>query len=131
ASWDAHPVDFFVDYGLRVTINTDNRLITDTTVSKELWLCHLHYGWSLETIKEVLVAGFKSAFISYREKADLLKVITAELDAIQSPKGEQGNVTAAPVIYELREAREARDAKTPGSIVEAAPQAREGAEISH
>ena len=35
-SWETHPVDFFVDYGLRVTINTDNRLITDTTVSKEL-----------------------------------------------------------------------------------------------
>ena len=31
ASWEAHPVDFFVDYGLRVTINTDNRLMSDTT----------------------------------------------------------------------------------------------------
>jgi adenosine deaminase len=39
ASWETHPVDFFVDYGLRVTINTDNRLMTDTTVSKELFSC--------------------------------------------------------------------------------------------
>ena len=85
ATWEAHPVDFFVDYGLRVTINTDNRLITDTTVSRELWLCHKHYDWSLEQIKEILIAGFKSAFISYREKADLLKEITTELDRIQGP----------------------------------------------
>jgi adenosine deaminase len=85
ANWDAHPVDFFVDYGLRVTINTDNRLITDTTVSKELWLCHKHYQWSLDTIKEILVAGFKSAFIAYREKADLLKEITTELEGFQAP----------------------------------------------
>ncbi len=69
-SWETHPLDFFVDYGLRVTINTDNRLITDTTVSKELWLCHKAYGWSLDQIKEILVAGFKSAFLSYREKTD-------------------------------------------------------------
>ena len=84
-SWESHPVDFFVDYGLRVTINTDNRLITDTTVSKELWLCHKHYGWSLDTIKEVLIAGFKSAFIAYREKADILKELTAELETVVAP----------------------------------------------
>ena len=71
ASWETHPLDFYVDYGLRVTINTDNRLITDTTVSKELRLCHKHYGWSLQTIKEIIIAGFKSAFMPYREKADL------------------------------------------------------------
>lgn len=85
ATWEVHPVDFFVDYGLRVTINTDNRLVTDTTVSKELYLCHQHYGWDLEQIKEILIAGFKSAFISYREKADMLKEITAELASIEAP----------------------------------------------
>ena len=79
ASWETHPLDFFVDYGLRITINTDNRLITDTTVTKELWLCHQHYGWSLATIKEIIIAGFKSAFMPYREKADLLAEISAEL----------------------------------------------------
>jgi adenosine deaminase len=95
-SWEAHPVDFFVDYGLRVTINTDNRLITDTTVSKELWLCHKQFQWSLDTIKEVLVAGFKSAFISYREKADLLKEITAELGQIHAPSNGKSLAEAEP-----------------------------------
>lgn len=78
-SWESHPVDFFVDYGLRVTINTDNRLITGTTVSRELWLCHQHYGWPLATIKEIIISGFKSGFMPYREKADLLAEISAEL----------------------------------------------------
>jgi adenosine deaminase len=89
ASWEAHPVDFFVDYGLRVTINTDNRLVTDTTVSKELWLCHQHYGWSLATIKDVIIAGFKSAFMPYREKSDLLAEITAELATFAEPANGQ------------------------------------------
>lgn len=84
-NWAAHPVDFYVDYGIRVTINTDNRLITDTTVSKELWLCHQHFGWDLNQIKEIVIAGFKSAFLPYREKVDLLLKVTKELDKIQIP----------------------------------------------
>jgi adenosine deaminase len=87
-SWETHPVDFFVDYGLRVTINTDNRLMSDTTVSRELHLCHQHYGWSLQTIKEIIIAGFKSAFMPYREKADLVAEINQELSAFVDPRGE-------------------------------------------
>jgi adenosine deaminase len=86
ASWETHPVDFFVDYGLRVTINTDNRLMSDTTVTKELWLCHQHYGWSLQTIKDIIIDGFKSAFMPYREKADLVAEISRELASISDPR---------------------------------------------
>ena len=87
-SWDTHPVDFYVDYGLRVTINTDNRLISDTTVSNELYQCHKHYGWSLQTIKEIIIAGFKSAFMPYREKADLTAEVSRELAKFEDPRGE-------------------------------------------
>src|SRR5687768_5173114 len=96
-SFASHPVDFYVDYGLRVTINTDNRLITDTTVSKELWLCHKHYGWTLDTIKEILVAGFKSAFLPQREKADLLRAITTELAQFEAPSNGQRAQTDRPI----------------------------------
>ena len=87
-SWQTHPVDFYVDYGLRVTINTDNRLMSDTTVTKELHLCHQHYGWSLQTIKEIIIAGFKSAFMPYREKSDLLAEISRELATYGEPGGQ-------------------------------------------
>lgn len=123
SSWESHPVDFFVDYGLRVTINTDNRLLTDTTVSKELWLCHLHYGWSLDQIKEVLVAGFKSAFIPYREKADLLKAITAELEAIQAPTNGKSVESRAPVRADTGRIPEVRAAEALGTPSEAATEA--------
>jgi adenosine deaminase len=88
SSWDTHPVDFFVDYGVRVTINTDNRLMSDTTVTKELHLCHKHYGWSLQTIKEIIIAGFKSAFMPYREKADLVAEVSRQLTKFDDPRGE-------------------------------------------
>jgi adenosine deaminase len=76
----SHPLPFFYSYGLRVTINTDNRLMTNTTVSKELHLVHRTYGLELEDLKELIVDGWKSTFLPYREKADLLKRITRELE---------------------------------------------------
>ena len=87
-SWETHPVDFYVDYGLRVTINTDNRLMSDTTVSRELYMCARTYGWSLQTIKEIIIAGWKSAFMPYREKADLLAEVSRELAQYVDPRGE-------------------------------------------
>jgi adenosine deaminase len=62
--------------------------MSDTTVTKELLLCHQHYGWSLQTIKEIIIAGFKSAFMPYREKADLVAEISRELATFEDPRGE-------------------------------------------
>jgi adenosine deaminase len=77
----AHPLKFYFDYGLRVTINTDNRLITDTTVSHEYWIAHTELGLSLEDLTTIIVSGFKSAFLPFREKQDMLKAVNAEIEA--------------------------------------------------
>ena len=79
ANLQSHPLKFYFDYGLRVTINTDNRLITDTTVTKELWLAHRELGLSLEDLSTIIVSGFKSAFLPFREKQDMLREVNAEI----------------------------------------------------
>ncbi len=84
ASWATHPVDFYVDYGLCVTINTDNRLMSDTTVSKELWGCHLAFGWTRDDIERVVLGGFEAAFLPWREKQELVADIRRQLAAIQA-----------------------------------------------
>jgi adenosine deaminase len=94
----SHPLPFYLSYGLRVTINTDNRLVTDTTVSKELFLAHKHYGLSLADLKEIIISGFKSAFLPYREKADVLKEITRELETFQVPKGSEDTRRRADLV---------------------------------
>jgi adenosine deaminase len=83
--FESHPLPFFYTYGLRITINTDNRLVTNTTVSKELLLIHQLYGLGLADLKELIISGFKSAFMPYREKADLLKKVTRELEGFSEP----------------------------------------------
>ena len=75
----AHPLRFYFDFGLRVTVNTDNRLVTDTTVSRELWLCHAELGFTLEDLCTLVVQGFKSAFLPFREKQHLLVAVNREI----------------------------------------------------
>ncbi|MBS1152003.1 MAG: Adenosine deaminase [Myxococcaceae bacterium] len=79
ADLKSHPLKFYFDYGLRVTINTDNRLITDTTVTNEYWTAHREMGLSLDDLTTIMVSGFKSAFLPFREKQDVLKAINAEI----------------------------------------------------
>jgi adenosine deaminase len=75
----SHPLKLYQALGLRVTINTDNRLVTDTTVSKELWLCHTTMDISLSDVKSMILAGFKSSFLPFHIKQVYLRQVSQEL----------------------------------------------------
>ena len=75
-----HPLKLYFDLGLRVTINTDNRLITDTSVSKELFLVHREMRVPFPDIKAMILAGFKSSFQPFHEKQAMLRRVAVELD---------------------------------------------------
>jgi adenosine deaminase len=77
----SHPIKLYKNLGLRVTVNTDNRLVTDTTVSKELWLCHKVLGFSMADLKQVVLSGFKSAFLPFHVKQQYLRHVSDELRA--------------------------------------------------
>ncbi len=78
-SLESHPIRLYYNLGSRVTVNTDNRLITDTTVSRELYLLHTRMGFSLQDIKQIILNGFKSAFLPFHEKRRYLEKISQEL----------------------------------------------------
>ena len=75
----SHPLKLYHDLGIRVTINTDNRLITDTTVSKELWLCHTQMNMTVAEVKHMILNGFKATFMPFHLKQALLRRINKEL----------------------------------------------------
>jgi adenosine deaminase len=77
----SHPIKLYFNLGLRVTVNTDNRLVTDTTASKELWLCQTQMGLTLADIKQIILAGFKSAFLPFHVKQQYLRTVSDELRA--------------------------------------------------
>ena len=76
---EEHPIRLFYDLGLRVTVNTDNRMVTRTTVSEEYLHLHTALGFTLDEIKELIIMGFKSAFLPYAEKRALLSEVVNEL----------------------------------------------------
>lgn len=65
-----HPVRKMIDYGLSVSICTDNRLMSRTSVSKELKVVAQAAELNKAHLKNIVVAGFKGAFFhgSYNEK---------------------------------------------------------------
>ena len=71
-SIEEHPIREYFDRGLRVTVNTDNRLMSDTTMTQELALLVDGLGFDLEEIKKLLLNGFKSAFLRYPERKALI-----------------------------------------------------------
>jgi len=79
---ERHPFRFYLDLGLRVTLNTDNRLVTDTTVTDEYLLAATRFGMTVEELRWVMVNGLKSAFLPFRDKKMLLRRHTAAFDRI-------------------------------------------------
>jgi adenosine deaminase len=77
----SHPLKLYLSLGLRVTVNTDNRLVTDTSVSRELWLCHTQLGLSMRDLKQIILNGFKSAFLPFHVKQQYLRRASEELKA--------------------------------------------------
>jgi adenosine deaminase len=88
----SHPLKLYKNLGLRVTVNTDNRLITDTTVSRELWLCHTQMGLTLGDIRQIVLSGFKSAFLPFHVKQQYLRKVSEELNELCGAKAATGDL---------------------------------------
>ena len=77
-----HPIRTFRARGLRATVNTDNRLITDTTVSRELWLLHRDARLALSELIACVLDGWESAFLPHGTKQERLRQAVAEIERI-------------------------------------------------
>ncbi|MGI6393669.1 MAG: adenosine deaminase [bacterium] len=64
----SHPFKFYLDLGIRVAVNTDNRLITDTTMTKEYELLYNTFNLSPQNILDLVINGIKSSFIPFEHK---------------------------------------------------------------
>ena len=78
-----HPLSFYLDYGLRVTLNTDNRLVSNTTLTDEYMLAINGLNIDYSEVKNVIINGFKSAFVPYRERVILINNALAEMEALE------------------------------------------------
>jgi adenosine deaminase len=77
-----HPFRFYLDQGLRVTINTDSRLVSNTTVTKEIVRACRAFRLTHYELRHVLLNGFRAAFLPYRDKVRIVRESLLEIDSI-------------------------------------------------
>lgn len=67
-----HPFGVYHRYKFRVALNTDNRLMSNTTMTKEYKLAHDVLKLSLDDLEKLSLNAMKSAFAPYKKRIDLI-----------------------------------------------------------
>ncbi|MGI9195828.1 MAG: adenosine deaminase, partial [Candidatus Nanopelagicales bacterium] len=67
-----HPIGLLSALRFRVTINTDNRLMSDTSMTQEMVQVSEAFGWGVDEMRWLTVNAMKSAFIPFDERLALI-----------------------------------------------------------
>ena len=76
-----HPFDMLYQLGFTVTVNTDNRLMSNTTLSQELSLLAETFAYDLGDIATFQLNAALSCFLPVEERGELAARITEAFDA--------------------------------------------------
>lgn len=76
-----HPFDLLYQLGFRVTVNTDNRLMSGTTLSRELALLSDAFGYDLDDLEAFQVNAAEASFLPLDERRELIDTISAGFEA--------------------------------------------------
>jgi adenosine deaminase len=71
-SLEQHPFKILYQEKFRVTLNTDNRLMSDTSMSKEFAAAATTFGLNIADFEKITINAMKSAFLPYRQRCDLI-----------------------------------------------------------
>ena len=70
-----HPVDFLLNKGISLSINTDGRTISDTTLNKEYMLLNKEFDWLKNEFLEVNINAMKASFSSDEVKNRIISIL--------------------------------------------------------
>lgn len=82
ASYERHPLRAFYDAGLRVTLCTDNRLMSGVTLTREYQHARDALGFTWEELVNVARMGFESAFAPAAVRAALVEDLEREVEGM-------------------------------------------------
>jgi adenosine deaminase len=74
-SMEDHPIDIMYDLGFKVTVNTDNRLMSGTSLTKELEILSETFGYTLADLEQFQLNAAASAFQGLSEREELMDMI--------------------------------------------------------
>lgn len=92
-----HPLRQMLDHHLSVSICTDNRLVSNTSVTEELRRAVQALSLSPKQLRDIVVAGFKGSFFpgSYSQKRAYVRRVLNRLDTLERAHGIVDTDTAA------------------------------------
>jgi adenosine deaminase len=67
-----HPFRIFYQEKFRVTLNTDNRLMSDTSMTKEFEAAAGTFGLTLDDFEKITINAMKSAFLPYKQRCEII-----------------------------------------------------------
>lgn len=70
-----HPIDLFKRLRFRVTVNTDNRLMSGITLSDEFRRCSEAFGWTLEDMEWLTLNAAKSTFYEFDQRLAMINTV--------------------------------------------------------
>jgi adenosine deaminase len=71
-SLEKHPFSLFYKYKFRVTLNTDDRLMSDTNMTKEFMLAHRLFKLTMDDLEKLTINAMKSAFLPYNRRIRMI-----------------------------------------------------------
>jgi len=81
-SYETHPLREYYDRGMNVVLNTDNRLMSGTTLTDEYIHAARTLGFSFAELGEIAINGFESAFLRWEDRKRLIADARAEIAAL-------------------------------------------------
>ncbi len=82
-SYAEHPFRDYFAQGMNVTLNTDNRLMSGTTLTDEYLHAANEMGFTVSDLSLVALNGFASAFLPWEERLLLIESVRGEIDALE------------------------------------------------
>lgn len=77
ASISEHPAKKYFDQGLRISLNTDNPTVSNTTLTEEYLLMVEELGFTLEDLRQMILYAAEAAFLPTSDKLELLENFSA------------------------------------------------------
>ena len=75
ASIAEHPIGLLTDLRFRVTVNTDNRLMSGTSMTREMTALSEAFGYGLDDLQWFTVNAMKSAFLRFDERLRIINEV--------------------------------------------------------
>jgi len=67
-----HPIGLLKQLRFRVTVNTDNRLMGQTSMTEEMWALVQAFGYDLDDLRWFTINAMKSAFLPFDERLAII-----------------------------------------------------------